>query len=155
MTWSLAVSAGDFSLGGPGGFATVQDSAKLLQDLRHWLLEPRGTDPSNPDYGSSLDGGLLPDGSYEDTGLGNEISDETLLNLEAEIQRVLLAYQAQQQARLASETISLQGKNSFGVNELLTRIENIDITQVNTMVVVTVTIQTSSGDILTVTQPIS
>ena len=66
MTWSLAVVNGDLSFAGPGGYATVSGQNKLIQDLKNWLLEPRGTDPIHPGYGCTLDGGMLPDGTFVD-----------------------------------------------------------------------------------------
>lgn len=155
MTWSLALVAGDLSLSGPGGFATIADSQKIIQDLRCWLLEPRGTDPSHPDYGSTLDGGALPDGTYADSIIGSVVSDENMMLLEAEIRRVVLAYQQQQQDRLGQEVILYAGKNTFGVNEVVVSIEDITLTQVNTTAICTVTLQTSSGDSITITQPLT
>lgn len=156
MTWSFHTRNGDLNLGGSGGgFATVTGQQKLVQDLKNWLLEPRGTDPLHPDFGAVLDGGLLPDGSFADSIIGNELNSEALLLIESEVRRVLAAYQQQQLDRLTRETTLYGGKNTFAMGEILTAVQSVRLQQASDTVLVTVTIQTGDGNTITFSQPLS
>lgn len=155
MTWSFHTKNGDLNLGGAGGgFAIVTGQQKLVQDLKNWLLEPRGTDPIHPDYGALLDGGLLPDGTEADSIIGNELNAETLILIESEVRRVLGAYQQQQLDRLTAESALYGGKNTFSAGEILVAVQNVALQQASDTVLVTVTIQTGDGDQLTFSQPL-
>lgn len=155
MTWSFHTKNGDLNFAGPGGFATVTGQQKLIQDLKNWLLEPRGTDPIHPDYGAILDGGTLPDGSYADSIIGGELSGEALVLIESEVRRVLGAYQQQQLDRLTREMALYGGKNTFSMGEILVGVTGVALQQVSDAVLVTCTIQTGDGDQLSFTQPLS
>ncbi len=155
MTWSFHTKNGDLNLGGTGGFATVTGQQKLVQDLKNWLLEPRGTDPLHPDFGAVLDGGLLPDGSFADSLIGNELTAEALVLVESEVRRVLGAYQQQQLDRLTRENSLYGGKNTFSLGEVLASVGAVSLQQANDTVIVTVTIQTGDGDSISFTQPLS
>ena len=155
MTWSLRLSSGDLSISGPGGYGTVTGTNKLIQDLRNWILEPRGSDPSSPDYGSTIDGGALPDGSWVEPAIGGLATPEQLMTIEAEIRRILAAYQQQQADRINQEVILYAGKNTYGSGEILSAINDVQATQILTTLFVTVSITTADGDNLTFTQPLS
>ena len=155
MTWSLAITNGDLSLAGPGGYATVTGQQKLLQDLRNWILEPRGTDPNHPDYGCTLDGGTLPDGTYADSLIGDLITTENLLTIESEVRRVLAAYQQQQLDRITSEAGLYSGKNTFSAGEILQSVDAVNIQQVADMVFVQCVVTTADGDQTSFTQALN
>ena len=155
MTYSLHIKNGDLNLGGPGGFAIVTGSQKLVQDLKNWLLEPRGTDPSHPEYGSVIDGGILPDGSVISSSIGSTIDDERLLEIETELRRVLLAYQQQQLDRLQAESIQYNGKNTFSPGEILYSVQSVDVSRFGNTVIARITILTSAGQQITFTQPVA
>lgn len=155
MSWSLAIVNGDISLGGPGGYATVSGQDKLIQDLRNWLLEPRGTDPIHPDYGAMLDGGTLPDGTQVDPVIGDLITAESLLDIESEVRRVLAAYQQQQLDRITREAALYNGKNTFSAGEILSAVIAVNLQQVGDTVFVQCVIQTADGDQLAFTQALN
>ena len=155
MTWSFHVKNGDLNFAGPGGFATVTGQQKLIQDLKNWILEPRGTDPMHPDFGAVLDGGLLPDGSYADAIIGQQLTAEAMVLVESEIRRVLGAYQQQQLDRLNRESALYGGKNTFNLGEVLVAVSSVTLQQLADTVLVNVTIQTGDGDQLSFTQPLS
>jgi len=154
MTWSFQVKNGDLSLSGPGGFAAVTGQNKLVQDLKHGLLEPRGSDPFHPEWGSTLDGGELSDGTVVASSIGGLFTGEDLLSVEAEIRRVLNAYQATQAQRLGRETIQYGGKNTFSAGEILRTVNDVDIRQLGDVAVATVSLTTASGSLLTFNQPV-
>ncbi len=153
MSWSFHIKNGDLNLSGPGGFAVVTGTQKLIQDIKNWLLEPRGTDPINPGFGSILDGGSLPDGSQSDSMLGT-VSRESLIGIESEIRRILSAYQQQQLLRLQRETIQLDGKNTFAAGEILASVNEVTVDQIGDIAVARIFITTQSGQPLSFSQPV-
>jgi phage baseplate assembly protein W len=155
MSWSFYIRNGDLSFAGPGGFATVSGQQKLIQDLKNWLLEPRGTDPMHPDYGCILDGGLLPDGTVSDGMIGNVLTSESLVDVESEVRRVMQAYQQQQLDRLQRESAQFAGKNTFSAGEILATVVTVNIQQVADTVLVNPIIQTADGDQLSFTQAVN
>lgn len=154
MTWSYKLVNGDFDLSGPNGFSVVTGPQKLIQDLKNWILEPRGTDPFTPDYGSTLDGGLMPDGTYTSSSIGQNATRERFMDIEAELRRVLLAYQNQQLSRLKRESIAYGGKNTFSPGEILYGINSVKVSQIGDVAVASISIQTQSGQSFTFAQPV-
>jgi hypothetical protein len=59
MSYSLRVEGGDLVVGNKRALEVVTGKEKLFQDLKLWLLERVGTDPSTPTFGSRLDGGVV------------------------------------------------------------------------------------------------
>jgi hypothetical protein len=155
MTWSLQIRNGDLNFAGPGGFAVVSGTQKLVQDIRHWLLEPRGTDPMHADYGSTLDGGQLSDGSIVGSSIGGVFSAEDTLVIEAEIRRVLNAYQLRQAQRLQTEVTRFGGKNTFSTGEILRTVNAVEVKQLGDTAVVTISITTANGDNVKFVQPLA
>lgn len=153
MSWSLQIKTGDLNLSGPEGYAVVRGPQKLVQDLRNWLLEKRGSDPLHPQYGSILDGGMTR-GIAIDSFIGSAITQEVLLDIEAEIRRVLAAYQIQQSDRMRSDVINYGGRHTFDHNEILESVQNLTIRQINDVVAVRITLATSSGRIINLIQPV-
>lgn len=155
MTWSFQIKNGDLNFAGPGGFATVTGQQKLIQDLKNWLLEPRGTDPFHPDYGSVLDGGTMPDGTTVDPAIGGLITSESLVTIESEVRRILNSYQQQQLDRLTREAPLYGGKNTFSTGEILASVDDVQVIQAGDVVVVTCSITTGDGDSISFTQAIN
>jgi hypothetical protein len=154
MSWSFQIKNGDLTFAGPGGFATVSGTNKLVQDLRHWLLEPRGTDPMHPEYGSTLDGGELADGTIVASTIGGLFTTDDILAIESEIRRILNAYQLIQAQRIGRETIQFAGKNTFSAGEVLRTINDVKVEQMGDTAVVTIEITTANGDNLQFAQPL-
>lgn len=154
MTWSFLIKNGDLSLSGPGGMATTTGQNKMVQDLKHWLLEPRGSDPLHPEWGSALDGGQLSDGTVLPSSIGGMFTAEDKLTIEAEVRRVLAAYQLQQAQRLGRETIQFAGKNTFSRGEILRSIDQVRVQQIGDTALVTVSLIAADGTQLTFTQPL-
>jgi len=155
MSWSFQIRNGDLNWGGPGGFATVSGRQKLIQDLKNWILEPQGTDPFHPDFGSLLDGGVGPDGIEVDYLIGNTVSPEGMMTIEAELRRILTAYQQQQSDRMSNDIIQYGGKNTFGLDEILLQVEDVKVENYQDVVLATITILTGSGNAVTFTTPVT
>jgi hypothetical protein len=154
MSWSLALQSGDLSLAGPAGYTVVTGPNKLLQDLRNWLLEKRGTDPLHPNYGSVLDGGMTR-GVRTDSMIGSTINAESMMDVEVEIRRVLNEYQIQQADRLRRDMAQYGGRHTFAPNELLASVGTVRVRQVADVLVVHITLVTQSGQTLQLTQPLT
>ena len=155
MSYSLQIKSGDLNLGGPGGLAVVTGTQKLVQDLRNWILEAQGTDPMHPEFGSTLDGEIMPDGSYQDNFIGTTIDSFQILNVEAELRRILYAYQQNQVNKLQAEQIQYSGKNTFAAGEILYSIDAVDIQQLGDVLVAHIQITTDQGTSVSLTQPVS
>ena len=154
MSWSLYIRNGDLTPAGPGGLAIVTGSQKLIQDLKHWILEQRGSDPMHPDYGSTLDGGTLPDGTIIPTSIGEIVDRERLMAIESELRRILIAYQEQQQERLQREANLYGGKNTFAPGEILADVVSVSVDQIEDKVVAFVRLTTESGQSVEFAQPV-
>lgn len=154
MTYSLNIRGGDLSLGGPGGLSTITGTEKLIQDLKCWILEPMGTDPLHPDYGSMLDGGNVPGSGVQAGLIGTTLDNVALLKVEAEVKRILTLYQQQQINRIQIEQSIYNGKNTYTFGEVLFSIDSVIATQFKDTVIVNVSIRTANGQTLTFSQPL-
>jgi hypothetical protein len=132
----------------------VSGQQKLVQDLKCAILEPRGTDPMHPSFGSTLDGGTLPDGSTVGTNIGEAIDRERLMEIESELRRVILDHQAKQIDRLQREALLYGGKNTFTAGELIQSVERIDILPVQDVVIARVFLLTQAGSRIQLMQPV-
>lgn len=137
MSWSLKLRGGDLALGG-ASLGTVENEQKLVQDLRCALLEPRGFDLVNPDFGSTLDGGYV-NGKYVDGVIGDSDIERVRSKIVSEIQRVAQNQQARQVAR-ANADRARYGASTLTANELLKSISNIEIYQIQDTLLVRVTL---------------
>lgn len=155
MTWSFQIKNGDLNFAGPGGFATVTGQQKLIQDLKNWLLEPRGTDAFHPDYGSILDGGTANDGSVIEGSIGSVVTPEALLVIESEVRRVLNGYQQQQISRLQREAPLYGGLNTFSAGEVLSSVDDVQVIQIGDTVLVTVIVTVGDGNSISFTQAVT
>lgn len=111
---------GDLALGRSNRIDTVAGHAKLLQDLRCWLLEPYGIGFMTPNFGSFL----------TETGskgfIGKPIGVETKAELISEIQRILTLYQASQQEKIKIAKMN-NTLNLYSRKEILNQIVDIEI----------------------------
>ena len=154
MSWSLHVKNGDLNPSGPGGLAVVTGTQKVFQDLKHWLLEPRGTDAMHPEFGSSLDGGRNLDGTVIGTNIGEVMDRERVMDIEAEIRRILYAYMQQQVERIRRESIELRGKNTLTAGELVAAVERLDVLPIHDVVLARVYLRVQAGGLVNLLQPV-
>lgn len=153
MTWSLEVRNGDLTVGG-AQLGTVTAENKLVQDLRHYLLERMGTDNLHPAYGSLLDGGVTPDGKTHDGVIGSSFFQEASLFVESEIRRICNAYQSRQIER-AKEDRMRYNKTTFTAGELLISVDRIDLTQSETTLQARIVLTTGTNQRVALTVPLN
>lgn len=143
MSWSLQVSNGDLALG-TNGLNTVTGASKLTQDLGCALLTSTGTDPLHPNYGSTLDGGIDPQGNPAPGVIGQTNDSLARAFVGGEVQRICRAYQAQQIARNNTD-VAIYGKSTLTSDEALLSVQDITTQQVMDHILVTATLQTGAG----------
>lgn len=131
MSQSFQLQNGDLVVTSGRAFQVIRNRDKLVQDLRLWILEQFGQDPSTPEYGSLLD-------SY----IGSPISQGAINQIQAEILRVLQQYQAMQVDNMQNETIQYAGSTTLDPSEVVTGISGLTIQSVGSMILVSVTVTT-------------
>lgn len=152
MSWSLQLRNGDLALGG-ASFGQVSGQAKLAQDLRCALLEPRGTDDMHPTFGSLIDGGLDDLGVYQHSLIGSDNWGFAALQIEADIRRICLNYQRSQLERARQDRFQY-GSSTLTPDELLLQVESINMIQAQDRLLVTVSIITGNGNTITLDVPV-
>lgn len=153
MSWSLDISSGDLNLtSSTTGMGTVTGSSKAFQDLKCAILEVMGNDPMHPEYGSVLDGGVMPDGRLVESEFGNIIDSGTVFRVETEVRRVVQEYIKRQQDKLSYETQKLGGKHTFAANELISSIRNIESKQIYDTLLVKVSLLMGNGQVVELIQ---
>ena len=148
MTWSLLIANGDLSFNG-ASMNTVQGGDKLVQDLACCILEPMGTDDMHPTFGSTIGGGINPDGSYNPGAIGAPNDARTDAFVQGEITRIISQYQTQQQQRFQAD-VAVYGKATITANEALLSVGGITTSANQNVLQVNATLETGTG-----TQPIS
>jgi hypothetical protein len=151
MSWSLQLRAGDLTVGG-ASFGTVTGSNKLVQDLRCAILERMGTDEDHPWYGSLIDGGRL-NGTEQESIIATDNWDVAVLQVEAEIRRIVDQYQRGQIARTEQDRTTY-GKPTLTPAEVLMGISNMQFYQAQDNLLVKVTILTGADAEINIAVPL-
>lgn len=152
MSWSLDVSTGDLNLtSSTTGMGTVTGSAKAFQDIKCAILESMGNDPMHPEYGSLLDGGVMPDGTLIESRFGNIIDNALVFEIENEITRVIEDYSKKQQEKMSYE-MQRGGKHTFAPGEIVSSIQNIESKKINDTLLVKISILMGNGQIMELVQ---
>jgi hypothetical protein len=125
MTWSLKIQNGDLTLGN-ASYGTVTGSSKLVQDLRCYLLERMGTDSAHPNYGSTLNGGRLPDGTEISGPIGQMNTEFIESDVTVEIRRIINQFQKEQLERARSDR-QVYGKTTMNRGEVLLGVSSIQM----------------------------
>lgn len=154
MSKSFALVNGDLALGPGRAFQLVSGKAKLLQDLKLWILERIGTDPATPTFGSRLDGGI-EDGNRDPSYIGQIITTETLMGIRGEVIRLIQNYQAMQYEKIRAETIAYVGQTTLDNDEVIDSIDKITTSVFGSTIVVQVGINLLSGDVIKLTLPMN
>jgi hypothetical protein len=131
MSWSLEVRNGDLTVGN-ASLGVVTAEQKLVQDLRHYLLEKMGTDNLHPGYGSNLD-----------SAIGSDFFGEAALFVESEIRRICAEYQERQIERAKADRYRYN-KTTFTAGELLLQVDSVDLLQNGPTLSVNIALTTGS-----------
>lgn len=143
MTWSLQLRNGDLTLGN-ASYGTVTGEDKLVQDLRAYILERRGTDNAHPSFGSLLDGGINTDGSWAKGFIGQTNNAFVQLEVETELRRIVSEYQARQLQRAKDDRL-IYGKTTLTKGEVLLGITSLDIDATTDALNITIGLETARG----------
>lgn len=143
MSWSLQLRNGDL-FHRDGHYSTIQGPAKIVQDIRSEILERMGHDDLHLDFGSTIDGGITPEG-IEVKGIISMIDiDEATMTIESEIRRIEESYQERQLARMEAD-IQTYGRTTLRRDEILNQIGPIQFKQVGDTLFVHIKIIPMSG----------
>lgn len=139
---SWRISNGDLVLG-PHGFAEVTGTDRVLQDLRLAVLEPFGSDRFHTKWGSLLQ-----------QMIGHPITPLTGQTIQSEILRLVQNYITIQND-IQSTAIKNGNRSIFGTNDLVSSIENINIVQKQTQMIISVTLKMVSNQTLTLNNTVT
>lgn len=139
---SLAISGGDLLIGS-GGLQTVTGAAKIRQDVALALGESYGTDPYEPLWGS-----VLP--QY----IGEPITQDTPNLVQAEVNRVLQQYIANQQAMLSQASTNNQS-TTLTTSDIIRTVNSVDVTVSYDKIMVVISLTTMAGQNMVVSRTVS
>lgn len=131
MSQSFQLQNGDLVVTSGRAFQVVKNRDKLIQDLKLWILEHYGEDPSTPDYGSTLD-----------TYIGSPMSQGVINQIQSEVLRVLQQYQAMQLDNMQNDTILYAGSTTLDPSEVIASINGLTVQAVGSILLITVSITT-------------
>lgn len=153
MSWSLKITNGDFDVSN-AQIAVTRGAEKLVQDFRCALLEELGNDSMQPKWGTTLDGGTAPDGSYIPGVVGESDPDLIGMAIETEIRRVASLIQQRQLARVKNERATYN-KVTLTASEILVGVSAVRILQTADDLTVLVTLKTGSNSLVDLAIPIT
>lgn len=116
---------------------------KLQQDLRAALLEPLGTDRFHPGWGSSLNGFLA-----------QITSEDTRIDVEAEVNRIISNYAAVQRDKIEADIVG-DGDSRFATDEILARIRRVQVVVRDETVLVGISLATVTGEIVVLNEAVA
>lgn len=128
----------------------VQGSQKLVQDFRCAVLEALGNDDLHPSWGSTLDGGIGPNGEWVRGVIGTADPWAAQMQVESEIRRIATLLQQRQLQRLQQERLTYN-KVTLTASEILLGVTNVRMSQVGDALTVGVTLHNGQDEFLTVT----
>lgn len=139
---TLALSNGDLVIGADG-LKMLDGPSKIRQDIALALAENYGDDPYNPAWGS-----VLP--RY----LGEPITDDTPMLVQAEVNRILQQYMANQQTRLATASLN-NTQHTVSTSEVIRTVNSIDVSVLYDTVTVLISLTTMAGQTMTISRTVS
>lgn len=139
---TLALSGGDLVVGA-GGLQLLDGSAKIRQDIALALGESYGDDPYHPGWGSVLQ-------QY----LGEPITTDTPMLVQAEVNRVLQQYIANQQQKLAAASLNNQ-QHTISTSEIIRTVNSVDVSVLYDSVSVLIDLTTMAGQTMKISRTVS
>ena len=139
---TLALSNGDLVVG-PGGLQLLDGPAKIRQDIALALGENYGDDPYNPGWGSVLL-------RY----IGEPITDDLPMLVQAEVNRILQQYITNQQQRLAAAALNNQ-QHTISTSEIIRTVNSVDVSVQYDTITVLIDLTTMAGQTMTISRTVS
>lgn len=124
-------------------FKMVTGTGKVAQDLRVALLEPLGIDRFHPGWGSAL-GGFI----------ASIASPDLQSDIEAEVNRVISNYAAIQRDKVEAD-INGDRTTRFTSDEILSRVQSVQVKTTDETVRVRIVLQTASGEVVLLSEAVS
>lgn len=134
---SLALVQRDLVLTG-GQYLMVSGSDKIRQDLTLALREDYGSDPYHPYWGSVLQ-----------RFIGHPLTPEVQQLVQTEVRRVLRNYIAVQSDLIRADSAS-GARSRFDTSDVVQAVENIAVTITGDRIDIVLTLQTQSGQTVTI-----
>lgn len=153
MSWSLQIRNGDLVSDG-AQLAQVTNQNKLVQDLRCAILERKGHDDMHPSFGSLIDGGRDDQGYWVDSLIGEDEIEFVVAQVEADLRRLAADHQARQIARAENDRMTY-GQSTLNNGELLHSVTGINFVQSQDKLLVTVSLQTGTGQTINLDVPVT
>lgn len=123
-------------------YVTVSGTGKIAQDLRGAMLEPMGNDRFHTGWGSLLD-----------QAIASVVNEDTRLDIEAEVGRIISNYAAVQNDRIDAD-IAGGGESRYTTDEILSRIVGVSVELDFDKVRITVKLQTAAGEVVVLNESI-
>ena len=139
---SLALSGGDLVVDA-GGLQMLEGPAKIRQDLALALGEEYNTDPYHPGWGSVLT-------KY----IGEAITGETPMLVQAEVSRIIQQYMANQRSMLEAASLNNQA-HTINTSEIIRTVNSIDVSVSYDSVRVLVDLTTMAGQTMQISRTVS
>ena len=138
----LKIADGDIAVRGDGDVTQVSGAERLSQEISCWLLEPLGTDPMYPKFGSDLA-----------THIGQPLTSDEMSAVSGETARVVGNYVAYQQLLIGNTTgTASQIADIWGDDDVVQSVRSIGVSSVTDTCSVRITLRTGSGAQLTVSE---
>lgn len=139
---TLALSGGDLVVG-PGGLQLLEGASKIRQDIALALGENYGGDPYHPGWGSVLQ-------QY----LGEPITADTPMLVQAEVNRILQQYIANQQQILDAASLRNQ-QHTISTSEIIRTVNSVDVSVSYDTVTVLIDLTTMAGQTMKISRTVS
>lgn len=138
--YTLKIVDGDIAIRGDGNATVVSGAERVAQDLACWCMEPVGSDPMYPRFGSDLN-----------SRIGEPNTPSQRSGARAEVARVCSNYVAYQQQALATVGAASYALN-WSPDDIVSRIDRVDVSSSRDTISIGVSVRTSAGSYAEVSQ---
>ena len=144
MMYTLKIADGDLAVRGDGDVTKVEGRDLIEQNVACWLMEPVGSDPMYPKFGSKLWGMI-----------GTPIVDDTEGTVKSEVRRVVSAYKSYQDyLRDQYSRSAVADSGAWRAQDVVKSVGAPRVSAVADTVRVVVDLKTEAGDDVTVDQTV-
>lgn len=135
---------GDLAVGGDGSIALVEGADRIRQELSLWLLEPVGTDPVYPKFGSELWGYI-----------GAPAFEDNIAFIRAEVVRVVENFIETQQNQMLADKQRYSNEQFLEMwkdDDVISSLNSVVVSAANDTVNVIISLTTVAGASVVVEQ---